>query len=266
MPELVAISRPPLGEPAHETATYLFTVLMAVFFVGLAVWSGVVARRERSWLPLACLVGGLVSFAYEPLLDSVAHIFYPVGSPLIAGTIYGSSIPWFVVMAYVFWVGAGTFLLARYFDRRPTGRAVLQAYLLACCVEPLFEYPAVLSKALLYYGDQPFKLFDYPLYWPFGNSGSVFVAGYVLHLARPYLKGLRGFVVAALVPALGFFAVNGAGSWPVWLAINSDTPMAVIWLAGAAAIALHVSFVRLVALGADRRLSLDRLAHDVAVR
>ena len=261
-----AYSQPPLGEPAHPTATYLFTALMAVFFIGLVAWALLVARRERTWLPIACMLGGLISFGFEPVLDSVAHIFYPLGSPLTAVTIFDTTIPWFVVMAYVFWVGAGALLVSRWFEQGRTGRDVMVWFLAACALEVLFEYPAVLSGALFYYGDQPFKLFGYPLYWPFTNAGAAFAAGYVIYLAKPHLAGARGFAVATLIPPLVFFAFSAMGSWPVWLAINGETSMPVIWLAGAVAIALQISLVRLVAWAVDEGVTLEGSPGQAASR
>lgn len=253
---LIAYSQPPLSEPAHPTATYLFTAFLGVFFVGLVAWCVFVARRERTWLPLACLVGGLLSFGFEPVLDAVGHIFYPVGTPLTVVTIFDTSIPFFTVMAYIFWMGAGTLLIARWLERGRSGRDVLTLFAAVVVLEACFEYPAVLSKTLIYFGDAPFKLFDFPLHWAFGNTAAVLVTGYALYLARPYLSGAGGFVLAALIPALGYFAISAMGSWPVWLALNSEVPMAVIWLAGAAAIALDLLFVRLVALAVDRGVAL----------
>jgi hypothetical protein len=253
---LIAYGGQPLSEPAHPTATYLFTVLMGAFFAGLVVWSVLIARKERTWLPIACLAGGALSFAFEPVLDAVGHIFYPLGSPLTVVTIFDTTIPLYVWMAYVFWVGAGSYLMMRWLERGRSGADLMRMFLIWVLLEPLFEYPAVLSKALIYYGDQPFELFDYPLYWPPGNSGAVFVAAYALLLAKPYLRGARGFVVAALIPPLGFFAANAMGSWPVWLAINSEAPLSVIWLAGAVSIALYVALTRLVGWMLDRGVTL----------
>ncbi len=263
MIELVAYSQPPFDEPAHETATYLFTALMAVFFTGLVVWSLWIAHRERTWLPIACLVGGVISFAAEPILDGVAHIFYPLGSPLTVVTLFDTTIPLYVWMAWVFWVGAGTYLLMRWYEGGRTGRDVMHLFLVCIVLEAMFEYPAVLSEALIYYGDQPLELAGFPLYWPFGNSGSVFVAAYALLLAKPYLIGARGFVIAALIPPLGFLAATAMGSWPVWLAINGEAPMSVIWLAGATSIALYLALVGLVGWMLERGVSLDEARPQV---
>lgn len=252
---VLAFSRQPLDEPVHEIATYAFTGLMVVACAAMVTWSLRVAHRESTWLPIACLLGGLLAFGFEPVLDSVAHILYPLGSPLTVVTIFDATIPAFVVLAYIFWVGAGAFMLMRWLETGPSGARIVRTFLVFCLVEPLFEYPAVLSKALLYYGDQPLKVFGYPWYWSFGNTGAVFIAAYVLLIARPHLRGAGGFAVAALIPALSYCGVSAMGSWPVWIAINSEAPIAVIWLAGAVAIMLHVSLVRLMAWCVDHRLA-----------
>lgn len=260
---MLAFSQPPLGEPAHPDATYAFTALMAVAFVAMVGWSLWVARRERTWVPIACLLGGVIAFGYEPVLDSVAHIFYPLGSPLTFVTLFDTTIPVFVLLAWVFWAGAGTFLMSRYYDREPAGRDVLKWFLVICVLEAAFEYPAVLSEALIYYGDQPLKIAGFPWYWTFANTAPVFFAGYVLHLAKPHLRGVGGFAFTAMLPPFAYLGIGGGASWPIWLTLNGEVPIAIVWIAGLITIALSVVLVALLSRAVDRRYVLTVRTEEV---
>jgi hypothetical protein len=72
-----------------------------------------------------------------------------------------------------------------------------------------------------YYGPQPFNLWGLPLWWLAANATMPIVAAYVVHKLYPDLTGAKVLLIILLVP-MADGATNGAISWPVFTALNTQ--------------------------------------------
>jgi hypothetical protein len=101
-----------------------------------------------------------------------------------------------------------------------------------------------------YFGPQPYNIWGIPLWWMFCNPVLPIVAGALFFVMRERLRDLRALLIVVLLPVC-YGAIYGAIGWPVFIALNSNVPGAVIWIAGAATPLIALGVVRLTIEGIE---------------
>lgn len=231
---------------AAETAGDVYTIFLAALFVAVAGWLIYEAVHRKTALPVLLLVGGAVTSLQEPMLDVLGLVWWPENLPGPAFTIFDREMPYLVPIGYTFYVAAGAYAVYRLIRAGMSARKLFQVALALEAADVFFEMPWLNLDVYAYYGEQPFEVFNFPLWWAPVNGTAPFLAGFVLYLLVPRLKGWR-LALAALVPPLSWAAVYGASAWPIFAALNADVPAAVPWLAATLTVAIATAITWLVA-------------------
>jgi hypothetical protein len=211
-------------------------ILLGVFAILVAFALAVAVRfsvRGRDPLALSCCAAALVAALNEPIYDILGKIVYAANSPM-AYSAFGRNIPWFLVIGYLPWVGLAPYLVYRAM-RSGVSRTTLHLgvgalFVSVMCVE-------IVGNALhfwTYYGEPPMQYLvvapqsvTYPL-----------VGGFLLLALVDRLRGWRrcavGFVITLAILPMGYATT----SWPIYLALYSDVPIALDWISAAVTLGL----------------------------
>ncbi|MFC4948713.1 hypothetical protein [Pseudonocardia sp. GCM10023141] len=247
-----SIPDPPVYEmpldPTFALAMFGSVALVAV------VLATRLAVRNRDPLPVAACVGAMICAFNEPIFDVLAKIGYPVLPPAaVAYTAFGRSIPWFLVIGYIPWVGLVPYVVMR---RMHAGLPRRTLYLIAAGLCASVAATEIINAAGLhawaYYGQTAWR----------GHlgGGTVQMAAMPLVLALIYYvfvsnMGAGSRIVAAL--PLTFAATT----WPLYVSNYSDLPEIARWGAAALSVALCLAVIRAVAHVAEgwatRRATVD---------
>ncbi|HEY1973631.1 MAG TPA: hypothetical protein VGH89_37175, partial [Pseudonocardia sp.] len=99
------------------------------------------------------------------------------------------------------------------------------------------EPPAIQLRLWHYYGNHGFRIFGYPIWWPFVGGACCMAAGTLVYLLAPYLKGAKVLLVAPIVP-MGVAAAYWGAGWPMFIVLNIEPSNWVVYPASFTAIAL----------------------------
>jgi hypothetical protein len=200
----------------------------------------------------------------EPIVDNLGLCYFPVdGQRWTEVALFNRHVPLFVGEAYTWYVGGQAYLIYRAL-RKGTPAAMLWRYFFIFAVADfVLETPGLLIDAYTYYGNQPFSVFGFPLWWAFVNPLMPITLAVAVYRMRHHLVGWRALGVVILAPMADAVA-NASSGWPVWLSLNSGKGYLVTYLGGTATIllsmvtvAILVSLAREPAAQPDVDLALD---------
>ncbi|MGI8662545.1 MAG: hypothetical protein ACR2LQ_04945 [Acidimicrobiales bacterium] len=241
------ITPPDATMPGGWQAIYTAGILLALLAFGgnaLRVW-----HRTKDPIPLFCILGGAVCTLLEPMVDILGLCWYPRPGQTQLFELMGRPIPMFVLPGYMFFMGGLTVLAIGVVERRGR-RALFGLFPLLMLVELPFELVANHTGVYTYYGHQPLRIFDFPVWWLFVNTLVPLTAGLAITGLRPMLRGRRGWLVVALLPMLDA-GINAAAGWPTWIVLNSEVPSFVTQAGGIATCALAVLGLLLLTASTD---------------
>ncbi|ORA07579.1 hypothetical protein [Mycobacterium arosiense] len=221
-PQLVAIL-----DPRILLGIFVVLALAAIFVAaGMAI-------SNHDALPIVCCLAALVAALNEPIYDILGKIVYANNNPM-AYHAFGRSIPLFLVLGYVPWVGLAPYLVFKAMEAGVSRRRLhLAAFILFVSVACV-EFFGNSLHLWTYYGQAPMKYLGvapqavtYPM-----------VGGFLLYALASTQHGLRrlatGFTISLIILPVGYAAT----SWPGYFALYSDLPTAVNWLMSAALLSL----------------------------
>jgi hypothetical protein len=241
---LAALAEPPATTSEVSTTVVLVVfATLAAFAFGYAVATAV---RTRDVLPVAACVGALICALNEPIYDLLGKIVYASDHPT-AYAAFDRDIPAFLVLGYLPWVGLLPFLVSRMMAagvaRSRLHWIALGSFASVVVVETL----GTSLDAWTYYGEPPLKYLGVaPMMAPVP-----ILCGFLLYAFGDAVTGWKR-AFAVVIPTLTLPAVYAAAGWPMYLALYSDVPKVVQWLAGAATLALCASIVAAVTYAAVR--------------
>ncbi|NGY07033.1 hypothetical protein [Solimonas terrae] len=241
---------PPYDHPLNLLMQTVMTVCLwsaAIAFVMLAV---VRVRRERSWFALLIVAAVAFGSLIEPLYDIAYHLLWFVPGQWTLFTSFGLPQPIWVMSAYIV-VFAGPALLL--YPKIERGINLVQLFRLAgitALTTAAFEIIAIQGGTYMYYGPQPLRLFEYPLWIAVLEADQITTFTIVAVQLRARTRGelpLLGLFV--LFPANFCFSNLGAG-FPGLIAINTNSPSPLlIALAALLSVVFAAIALWLVALG-----------------
>jgi hypothetical protein len=225
---------PELVMPA--TAQTVATTIVAVLAVAALAAAAVLSRWHRTPLYLLVLLGGTVASVNEPIADLLGGCIHPQTGGWQVFSTFDRPIPVWVVLAYGLYLGA-TPLIVVALTRGPNPRRRFQAAVAVIFASNLLiELPVLAAGMYAYYGDQPFKVGGFPLYWLFINGAGVAGVAVVLLRFGHLFRGARlGW--ALLLPPASQVAAYLIGM-PVFSMYNSGAAAPWTWLGAVATILL----------------------------
>lgn len=218
-------------------------VILILFFgaaaLAAAVYAVIIAVRKRDLLPVALCIGALICSLNEPIFDILGKISY-ADDQYMAYTAFGRSVPWFLVIGYVPWVGLLPYLIAqaiqRGVQRRTLHIVALAGVLSVVGVEALNLWMAGWE----YYGEAPLKFFG-----GVAAMACVPLAGATaIHLIIEPLTGWHRTFAGLVAPTMILPMMFAATGWPLYFALYSDFPSVLDYAAIALMIILIISAVR----------------------
>ena len=234
----------------------VYTAAVLVALVGMGANALRLWRAKGDTLPLLLMAGGALCVFLEPLVDVLGLCWYPRGSDLELFELLGRPIPFLVLPGYTFFMG-GLTVIALHRLEVVGPRGLLQLYPFMILLELPFEILAVHTEVYVYYGQQPLRILEFPVWWLFVNTMVPVVAAVLLRAMRPWLVGPLALVVIPFLPAVDA-GVNAAFAWPTWTVLNSDVPVVVTQLAGLATCGMAVGALVLLVRALDGRLPHGR--------
>ncbi|MGE2713022.1 hypothetical protein ACQI4L_03075 [Mycolicibacterium litorale] len=219
---------PPLSADIDTRILLGTFVVIAVAAVVVAVRASV---RHRDMLPLVLCGVAMIAAFNEPIYDILGKIVYAQENAM-AFHAFGRSVPWFLVIGYLPWVGLAPYLVYRAMEagvsRKRLHISAATLFVSVMCVE-------IAGNALhlwTYYGEPPMK---YLVVAPQAVTYPM-VGGFLLYALAGRLTGWRRVGVGAMITAMILPIGYAATSWPVYFALYSDLPPILDWIASATAL------------------------------
>lgn len=231
----LAIAEPPWTMTTPATPQLVITVILGVVVGAFAIAALIEWRRSGHPTFLLMLVGGYLCSFNEATVDVLGHCHFP-GDGVIAYRFLDRSVPVWVVLAYVVFFGALSYLMAKAFRKGASRSQMWSGIAVFGVLNVLLEIPMLGSGLYVYYGDQPFTVAGFPISWLVINSlGSLFAAVVVTRLDWLF-TGTRQLLIV-LVPFVTYMS-----SWvlamPYFAVTNTDAPSGVRMIAAAVSIVL----------------------------
>lgn len=217
---------------ANTTVVAVCHIIMALNFgLGLC-WFAWRSVRERDPLPLLLLASGFfAAVGLDGLINTVALLWYAGnGGPFLI-TAFGHQMPLWVPLGYGWYFGATPYFL--YLQMKRNGvdaRQLFRAFVFLAVLDTVMEIPLVMTDVYRYYGDQPFNLLGFPLWYAIPNGAAPVITACIVYLARPYLRGRWALATLLIVPIVFVLTYIG-GSWSLLATLNMDVPTFVRWIA-----------------------------------
>jgi hypothetical protein len=215
--------------PALYPAYTIFTVLSAVV---LALFVGYALRRwftARDGVPATFLAGGALASLFEPLLDVNGGVWYPATGGTAYLTLLDVRLPVFVLTSYIWIIGGQAYLCWYAFNARWPLPRMLRLIAFVAVTDVVTEFIGVGMGAYGYYGNQPFEVLGFPLWYPAVNTVAPLIGGAAFHILREHLRGPRA-VLGLLMVTVGISAGYSVCGWPLWTGLRAEAPLPVMYL------------------------------------
>jgi hypothetical protein len=225
----------PLAPVLHADHTPALVMVIAIYsgFAATIAWALWQAARRREHLPLVLVAAGVVAANLEPLGDHVGLIVYAPDVPWFHYWVMGRQMPSFILVGEASYVAFGSFYAYRMLaDGRSLRHLAFVSAVMVGIPEILVEVLWHHWGIIAYYGDNPTRILGVPLYSIVQNSTLLPVFGVATFLVAHYLRGRDRLWLVLVVPCVTIGYIVGV-SWPVYLAIQSSAPAAVVWIAAA---------------------------------
>lgn len=218
-----------------------YTIVVLMGFVIVAGWCVIYSIRNKEILPVLMLISGLLAVGFEPVVDNLGKVWYAADNPLVVYTSMGVPQPAFLLFGYSLFWGGTAYIGSRFVAN---GTSIWKIWVIVFVMDLFVEYLGVpVFHVGSYYGNSPFTVFEFPLWWAFVNATSAVVGIGLLCAMEPRLTGWSQIGVLTIAP-IAFGGTHAAAAWPVWVALNSDVPSWGRWVAGTITIglALFIAF------------------------
>lgn len=184
------------------------------------------ARRDRSALPLYLFAAGALAVFFEPYPDLLGAAVFPEQDQIGWISTFGRHIPMYIGLTYLFyWAPAWLWIIDR-FRRGITPRAFWATCGVMVVATCLIELVPLHFGLWTYYGEQPFRIGGFPLWWAFVNGHSFIASGVVLVLLLRLLPANRWFVLVPVMPAV-VLATHTGGAMLGFSTVSSTSSAAV---------------------------------------
>jgi hypothetical protein len=225
---LATVPQPPIDARIPKSAESIFNVFLFIpVAIGLVVAAANIARGKGPLL-LYCLIGGLLSAVWEPIVDVLGLCYIKEQGAMHVFSVLGRSMPLYICFVYTWYVGGLAYFTSTIFQCGVTMRGLLKLWALIGVVDIVMETPGIVLGAYVYYGQQPMNYWGFPMWWALVNPLMPMIGGALIYKLKPRLTDARRLLaVIALVP-MGDGLANAASGFPMWAALN-QTDVSLLW-------------------------------------
>lgn len=216
-------------DPAQQFSLLMVASVLCLLCLAVAGWR---AWTEKHPWPLFVFLGAGCALIYEPLGDVLSKVAYPSLDPSVF-TVFGRTIPVWMVPNYFFFMGLPVLLLLRYVVRPGvSAQRWWGTYAGLVLAVGLFEQPGIAASAWKYFDPiQAFSVNTYPIWVAFANAQALFVMSFGVRAFRSVAPGKTASAALVLIVP-GLLAASHAGvSLPVSSAMYGTTNLAIINIA-----------------------------------
>lgn len=209
----------PLDAVTPEPWQLVFTIIFGIPALAACIYALYLTIKEKDLAPVLIIIGSAIACYEEPIVDVLAKCWWPEIGQWVVIEAFDRPIPWLCLFSYVAYYGGMLILLIRAFERGVTRQQFFKIYIFAIIANVALE-PIPLNLGLwMYYGDQPFSIFGYPLYWPVNNALAAMVTATLVYKVRPHLQGISQLLLIPMI-LTGNMISNAAVMWPIWTTLN----------------------------------------------
>lgn len=195
------------------------------------------AIKYRSPVPLYLFLGGGITYLAEPLINVLGLVWFPPRGIDAIWESLGRPVPVFGFLAYVWFLGGMSFLVFHMHNRGITRRGMFILYGILVLVECALEIPGLNIGAFTYYGNQPFVVMKFPVWWAFINAVCPMLAGTLVYKLRPFVSPIFQPIFLYSVSFSNSAAMFACGL-PLFFTLNTRATLVQTHIAGALVIAL----------------------------
>jgi hypothetical protein len=228
----MSFPQPPLDVvPSESWERFLLfacaTILGLLGLYALREWT-----TKRDPVMLVCLVAGMVTSLVEVPFDTLLQVYFPEGQTFVWRT-FGRGFPLWTLFCYPIMFGVAPYLVYRALRAGRTRRELWLFIGAGFAVDCLLEFPILhMGHVYLYYGNQPFQVFDFPMYWCILNVGAGVIEAALIWQARAWFRGARWLLLIPLFPSVQFGFLTFV-AWPLIFTMNTGVGLWATTLAGA---------------------------------
>jgi hypothetical protein len=233
---IVGLPDPPvLVSDVNPAVMLVFFGATAIAALGLACYW---AFTRRDALPIVTCVSAAICSLNEPIFDILGKITYAENNP-IAFTAFGRSIPWFLVIGYIAWVGLFPYVIARWMAAGWSNRRLYVVSVLGTLSVVGTEVVNRFLHGWKYYGEPPLQFFG-----GVAAMASVpLVAGFLLYALAFPATGFRRVIAGLFIPLLSLPMMFASTGLPLYLALYSNLPPVFNYIAVVALLVLIAAAV-----------------------
>lgn len=238
--------QPPTAMVMPQDWQLWLTIVFGVFAAISWAYALRLSARTRDIVPVLILLGGGVCVLAEAPVDILGLCYWVEKGQWTLYETFGRRIPFITLFAYTTFYGGVVAMTVQQFRAGMGYGQVWKWSSIWMVMEFLWEPVPIHFGVWAYYGEQPFRLFDFPLWWPPVNTVGAYAAAFLIYKVLPYLKGPGLLLIVPLV-ASGDLMGNAAVAWPMWSALNSSYGFAATVPAGLLTLLLCGFFLHFVA-------------------
>jgi len=236
---LSSLPQPPVDTPVSSGGQLGMTISV---LIGIAVLWGfaiLLGRRHHTLTPVLIAVAAGLSAFMEPIPDVLANLWYYEPGQVTIYHAFDSALPVWVFLSYSsFYGGYGLamwWLVERGLSRRRVTQIVGVLWILAV----LQEFAGTGVGTYEYYGPQPLRVFDFPIWISLYNAAIVATIGIgAARIRRSLPKRDQILSTLFLVPAAIVVGLIGTAFPMINLIHTEHPPMASLYAAAVASMAL----------------------------
>ena len=237
-----AVPTPPLGmvlPPVAQTVALWLNAIMVVVAIGYLLWQ---TKRRGDLVPIYVAIGAIVAILYEPLADHLVLVFFPPEGQVTSIEAYGRRIPLYLHLSYLWYLAPFAIGFLDWAKKGITARAWWTTWAVIWVLATAFEEVFIKYGLWVYYGEQPFRLIELPLWIPFTFVCFVFAIAAGVDGIVKFIPRRHHWLIVPAVPML-ITGSHTAVSLPAAMALNSTQDPAVLYIAGTASIVLSLLFI-----------------------
>ncbi|RAV01571.1 hypothetical protein [Mycolicibacter senuensis] len=214
---------PPYDLPLNTTMQAVATFVLWGGTALLSIYAVSMARRERTIFPVVLVLAVAVGSLIEPMYDITYHLLWlDAGQQWTLFTSFGLPQPVWVMPAYVMVFGMPALLMYRSLAKAVTLVQVFKFAGLTALTTTMFETTAINLGLYVYYGESPWRLFNYPLFIGFMEGVQITGFAVLAALLSVYAtKQAHCLALFAIFPCNFAFETLGAG-FPTLILQNSS--------------------------------------------